>query len=69
MKNVWIENIFKAAQAKNGGIVRRARKNVEKYGGGIDNLREAVLAREFHLVETGDQCVVLCHKGVMLVHC
>jgi len=26
-------------------------------------------ARGFHVIETGDQLVVLCHEGSMVIHC
>jgi hypothetical protein len=67
--SAWIDQIFDADQAKNNGVVRRARSSVDKDGGGIAALRAEVVARGFHLVETGDQCVILCHPGELKVHC
>jgi len=59
---VWTQQIFGAAAARNGGVVRRAVADVKRYGS-ISLLRQAVRRRGFHLIRTGDQYVDLCHKG------
>lgn len=66
--SAWIEQMFEANSA-NGGIVRRKIADVEKFGGGLKKLIAYVRAQQFHLIETGDQCVVLCHPGAMKIHC
>jgi hypothetical protein len=70
--NAWMERIFEADQVANGGVVRRATRNVATFGasgGGLDGLVEEARRRGFHVIETGDQIVILCHAGVMKVHC
>jgi hypothetical protein len=64
----WIDQMFEAA-ASAGGVVRRSKDDVEKYGGGQQQLLAEVRRRDFHLVETGEQYVVLCHKGQLIIHC
>lgn len=67
--NAWIDQMFEADQANTGGVIRRATRNVETLGGGLDNLVEVVRDRGFHLIETGDQVVIFCHEGALRIHC
>jgi hypothetical protein len=67
-----MERIFQADQVANGGVVRRATRNVATFGasgGGLAGLVEEASRRGFHVIETGDQIVILCHAGVLKVHC
>jgi len=66
MAYAWIDELF-AAQAANGGVVRRARKNVNN-AMLAELIREAT-SKHFHVIETGDQVVVLCHEGELILHC
>ncbi len=66
--SAWVDQIFTADQARNGGVVRRSLANVERYA----SLRELVAEarrRRFHVIETGDQVVILCHEGSLAIHC
>jgi len=50
-----------------GGVIRRAKSDVEQYS----SLQEVVDEAEkhgLHVVETGDQIVVLCHQGTLHIH-
>ena len=67
--NAWIEQIFQADQADYGGVVRRATRDVERLGWGMENLVEVVRARGFHVIETGEQVVIFCHEGALRIHC
>lgn len=64
----WIDQIFEAQSAQEGGIVRRSVADVKKFAS-FKDLRSAVKARGFHLLRTGDQYVVLCHKGEIRIIC
>lgn len=64
----WLAQVF-SAQAVKGGVIRRSVDDVKKYGGGLANLKAIVKQRGFHLIRTGDQYVVLCHKGDIRVIC
>ena len=66
--SAWIDQIFEVASAANGNVVRRARVDVEKYAS-VTELLEEVQKRGFHLIETGDQLVILCNTGALIVHC
>lgn len=64
----WVDDIFSAAAASNGGVVRRSIASVEQYAS-VDEVVNGALARGFHVIATGDQLVVLCHTGGMTVLC
>ena len=66
---VWLSDIFSAATVGNGGVVRRAVSDVRKHGGGLKRLKAEVKRRGFHLIRTGDQYVILCHKGDLRMVC
>lgn len=64
----WLDEMFSAKAVQRGGIVRRAKRDVEREVG-----REAFIAairdRRFHLVECGGQYIVICNPGQLQVHC
>jgi hypothetical protein len=64
--SAWIDQIFKARVAKNGGVVRRKKSSVHKYASHYALVR-AVKRRRFHLIEIGDWYVILCNTGDMRV--
>ncbi len=64
----WITQIFAAQAVENGGIVRRNKDDVHNLAG-FDNLHHAVLERGFHMIETGDQYIIVCNKGALVIHC
>ena len=64
----WINQIWKAKQAKRGGIVRRKVASVEKYAS-FAGMKAAVKAKGFHMLRSGDQYLIFCHKGVFKVIC
>jgi hypothetical protein len=57
----WLQQIF-AAKAAEGQVVRR---NVDWVVREIGTTRfmDEVRARGFHLIQTADQFVVICHAG------
>ena len=64
----WLEQIFEAQIVKKEGIVRRKKSDVHHYAS-LDELLEYVRENGWHLIETGNQYVVLCHPGAMKIHC
>ena len=63
-----IEEIFSAKIVQNHGVVRRSRHDIERLIG-FEKLLNYVRKEQFHLIETGDQCVVICNPGVLKIHC
>lgn len=58
----WIEKIFSAKIAAEEGVVRRKKTTVQRYASKED-IVAAVKERRFHLIETGDQYVIVCNSG------
>lgn len=58
----WINQIFKAKAVSRGGTLRRKKVNVAKYASEALLVAE-VKRRSFHLIEIGDQYLILCNKG------
>lgn len=63
-----MEQVFRAGQADMGGVVRRNVADVERYVG-ITRFVDECRRRRFHVIETGDQLVVLCHEGALVILC
>jgi len=66
-QHAWIEQIFQSQQADNQGIVRRSIEDVEKYAS-FQLLFAAVRDREFHLLESGGQYIIICNSNCLLIH-
>lgn len=64
----WVDQIVKAKQVKDGGVVRRAVADVERLDAFEEIDRRAKL-NGWDAIETGDQLIVLCHKGHLTIHC
>jgi phage baseplate assembly protein gpV len=60
--NTWIKQIFQAGQVAKGNIVRRKKSSVTRYAT-LAQLEAEVRKRKFHLIETGDQVIVICNSG------
>ena len=66
--SAWINQIFKAGAVAKGNVVRRDKNSVAEYASRAELLKE-VRKRRFHLIETGDQYVIVCNRGVLRLHC
>lgn len=65
--NEWMNQWFdSAAQTNNGGIVRRSIDTVQNLGDISAGIAEA-RNRGWHIIETGDQYVLLCHQGELTI--
>ena len=60
--DAWLVEVFSAKAVTRGGVIRRNRRWVEAEVG-LVRFENAVRARGFHLIEAGDQLVVICHSG------
>jgi len=58
----WIAEVFSAKAVAAGGVIRRHSGWVEREIGRARFVDE-VRARGFHLLETGDHFIVVCHGG------
>jgi hypothetical protein len=64
----WCSRIFGARAAQTGGVVRRKKRDVHREIG-YEAFVAEVRARGFHLIECGDQYLVICHDGHLRVIC
>jgi hypothetical protein len=58
----FIDQIFNAQAAQNGGVVRRKISAVGQFASEILLMAE-VQRRGFHMVVSGDQFVIFCNAG------
>lgn len=58
----WINQIFRAGQVAKGGIVRRSKKWVLRMDLS-DELQRQVRGNGFHMLETGDQYLIICNNS------
>jgi hypothetical protein len=63
----WLDQVFSAKAVQQGGVVRRAVRDVEREVGRA-RFMQAVAARGFHLIECGGQFVVICRTSDLVVH-
>ena len=64
----WLDQIFRAKAAQQGGVVRRKIRDVEREIG-RDALELAVRRRGFHLIECDKDFVILCTGAPLRVIC
>lgn len=65
--NAWMKQWFdEAQQTAKGGVARRSVSSVKKQAS-VDAAVEEARKRGWHLIETGGQLVLLCHKGVVKI--
>jgi len=58
----WIDQIFSTKAARRGAVVRRSVAWVDREVG-RDRFIMEVRSRDYHLVRTADQFIVICHAG------
>jgi len=68
LMSAWVDQIFRAAQSANGGVVRRSVLDVYQKGA-LDEILDRAMVEGWHVIETGDQIVVLCHRGRLNILC
>jgi len=63
----YIRSIFRASSAKAGGVVRRSVAEVHRCAS-FQALSIEVRSRGFHLLEAGDQYIVICTPNSCKLH-
>ncbi|MBS9718727.1 N-(5'-phosphoribosyl)anthranilate isomerase [Pseudohalocynthiibacter aestuariivivens] len=63
---IWLRQIFDAKSARDGGIVRRKTKDVERIVGRTA-LEMELRRRGFHAVENAGQIVIFCNNAPVKV--
>ena len=67
-QRLWLNEVFSAKAVRNGGVVRRSVRDVEREVGRGFFVAE-VRTRGFHLIECGGQFVVICNPGQIQILC
>lgn len=65
---IWMQKIFDAKAAREGGVVRRSTRDVERIAGRGRFLSE-VRRRGYHAVENSGQIVIFCNNDRVQVLC
>lgn len=60
--DAWVDQLFSSKAARKGAVVRRSLSWVNREVGRAQFEAE-VRKRGYHLIETADQLVVVCHNG------
>lgn len=64
----WLDLIFSAQAVAKGGVVRRCIHWVDREVG-RDRLEQEVRRRGFHLVQSGDQLLIICNQQGLRIIC
>ncbi|WP_245964125.1 N-(5'-phosphoribosyl)anthranilate isomerase [Roseovarius spongiae] len=57
----WLDQMFAAKAAQTGGVLRRSRAWIDREVG-FDRFELEVRRRGFHMIESADQILVVCHN-------
>ena len=66
--DLWMQQIFDAKAARQGGVVRRKMRDVERNVGRAAFLAE-IQRRGFHAVENSGQVVIFCNNAPIRLLC
>lgn len=64
----WLEQLFAGKSAQNGGIVRRAVRDVEREIGS-NALELEIRKRGYHLLRSGNHYIIICHNDPIVMIC
>lgn len=59
--NEWVTDVFSSRAAATGGVVRRKKRDIERYVGWAEFEYE-LRRRGFHAVENAGQVVIFCNQ-------
>ena len=65
---IWLLQLFSAKTGRQGGIVRRSVRDVERIVG-RENFHAELMRRGFHAVENSGQYVIFCNNAPVHVVC
>lgn len=58
----WMRHLFSAKAARDGGVVRRQMRDIERIVG-MDAFRAEIRRRGYRAVRNGDQIVIFCNRS------
>ena len=65
--SAWLDQAFSAQAVEKQRVVRRCKDDVHHYAS-FELLLYYVTELGFHLIETGDQYIVICNDGQFKIH-
>lgn len=57
----WLIDLFSSRAAATGGVVRRKKRDIERYVG-LDEFKQELSRRGFRAVENAGQLVIFCNQ-------
>ena len=66
--DLWMQQIFDAKAARQGGVVRRKLRDVER-NVGLDLILREIRRRGYHAIENSGQVVIFCNTVPIQVLC
>ncbi len=57
----WTSDLFASRAAASGGVVRRQKRDIERYVG-LEEFRQELRRRGFQAVENAGQVVIFCNQ-------
>ena len=66
--DLWMQQIFDAKAARQGGVVRRNLRDVER-NVGLDVFLREIRRRGYHAIENSGQVVIFCNNVPIQVLC
>lgn len=61
---VWIIDLFSSHAAASGGVVRRTKRDVERYVS-LHEFKRELNRTGFHAIENGGQIVIFCNQELI----
>ena len=61
----WLIDLFSSRAAATGGVVRRKKRDIERYVG-LEEFKQELNRRGFHAVENAGQMVIFCNQEPIL---
>ena len=66
--DLWMRQIFDAKAARDGGVVRRSRRDIDRIVG-MDRFLREIRRRGYHAVQNADQVVIFCNNQTVHLLC
>ena len=59
---VWLQDLFTSKSVKDGGVIRRKKRDIERFAG-MDRFMAEIHRRGFHVAENSGQLVIFCNNA------
>ncbi len=57
----WVTDLFSSCAAATGGVIRRKKRDIERYVG-MTEFEDELRRRGFHAIENAGQLVIFCNQ-------